>query len=173
MGRPSILRVPASPLCAGLVLLATARAQATPEIRVQDCPDALVRALPALVNLEIDVLLRERGSSQNPPDEVAIRCSGDRVFLEVTVGSSRRESSLELRDLLPEHRARAVALATAELVHAMSAREPASPAATAKTKASEPSPTPQPTDDRHFTPEPGPPREPSRPLLAAGVLALW
>jgi hypothetical protein len=173
MGKPALLRVPAWPLCAGVVLLATARARATPEIRVQDCSEALVRALPALINLEIDVLLRERGPSRSPPDDVAVRCSGDRVFLEVTLGATRRASSLELGELLPEHRARAVALATAELVHAMSPREPSSPAPTRKTRAPEPAPTSRPLDDRNFAPEPSPSRERSRPLLAAGVLAFW
>jgi hypothetical protein len=173
MGKPALLRVPVWPLCAGVVLLAAARASATPEIRVQDCPDAIVRALPALINLEIDVLLRERGPSRSPPDHVAVRCSDDRVFLEVTLGATRRASSLELGELLPEHRARAVALATAELVHAMSPREPSSPAPTPKTAAPKPPPTSQPPDDRNFTPEPGQHRERSGPLLAAGVLALW
>ena len=173
MGKPALLRVPAWPLCACVVLLATARASAKPEIRVQDCSEALVRALPALINLEIDVLLRERGPSRSPPDDVAVRCSGDRVFLEVTLGATRRASSLDLGELLPEHRARAVALATAELVHAMSPREPSSPAPTRKTRAPEPAPTSQPPDDRKFTPKPSPPRARSGPLLAAGVLALW
>jgi hypothetical protein len=173
MGNSSILRVAAWPLCAGWVLLATARADATPQIRVQHCTEALVGALPAVINLEIDVLLREHGPSRNPPDEVAIRCSGDRVLLEVILGSARRESSLDLSQLAPEHRARAVALATAELVHAMSPREPSGTAPTAETGAPEPAATSRPPDERTFTPDPGPPREPSRPLLAAGALVLW
>jgi hypothetical protein len=173
MGKPTLLRVAARLLSAGSVLLATARASAAPEIRIEHCSAALVRALPAIVNLEIDVLLRERGPSRNPPDDVGIRCSGDRVFLQVTRGTTRRESSLDLTELSPEHRARAIALATAELVHAMSLREPASPAPTAKTRAPKPDATSRPPDDRTFTPIPGPPSEPSRPLFAAGLLALW
>ena len=143
MGKPTLFRVAAWLLSAGWVLLATARASAAPEIRIQHCSAALVRALPAIVNLEIDVLLRERGPSRNPPDGVAIRCSGDRVFLEVTRGTTRRESSFDLTELAPEHRARAIALATAELVHAMSPREPSSPAPTAKTEAPKPAATSQ------------------------------
>jgi hypothetical protein len=155
----------------GLVWLTAARARASPEVQVERCPEAIERALPAVVNLEIDVLLRERGRTRNPPDRVAIRCSGDHVFLSVTLASTQRESSLDLAELAPEHRARAVALAAAELVDAMSPSSP--PAESTPETAAKKTPARPPLDDRSFTappPESGPRR---RPTLGVGVLAEW
>jgi hypothetical protein len=155
----------------GLILATTARAHASPEVQVERCPEAIERALPAVVKLEIDVLLRERGPTRNPPDRVAIRCSGDQVFLSITLDSTERESSLDLAELAPAHRARAVALAAAELVDAMTPRPPPAPPPP-ETEAKKSS-APPPPDDRSFG---APPPEPSahpRPTLSAGVLAEW
>jgi hypothetical protein len=89
-----------------------------PQIQVSDCPEEL----PAVVKLEVDVLLRERGPTHAAPERIAIRCAEERAQIAVTMAGVSRESSIELGVLAPEHRARAVALAAAELVHSMSSR---------------------------------------------------
>src|SRR5688572_3699812 len=118
---------------------AAARAQASvsspePELEVEGCPEGPTSPLPALVKLEIDVLLRERGPTRAPPDRIAIRCAEEWARIEVTMQGERRESSIDLGALTPDHRPRAIALAAAELVHSMSNRPvrtpPAKPAAT-------------------------------------------
>jgi len=159
-----------------LTLLASERAQAeaslppsAPDVEVTDCPAELASPLPAAVRLELDVLLRERGATRAPPDRVSLRCAGERVRIEVTMSSAKRESSLDVGALSPDHRARAIALATAELVHSMSMGVPEAPppAVPAKaTKVTEPAPTEQ--EVSH------PPRRGwQRSSLAVGGVAQW
>lgn len=102
-------------------------------VRVTGCADEMASALPALVSLEIDVLLRER-AAREAPERIAVRCDDDAAQIEVALAGGRRTSTIALGALAPEHRARAVALAAAELVDAMSrpapvAAQPAAPAA--------------------------------------------
>jgi hypothetical protein len=104
-----------------------ARAQAAatePGFRIQvaDCPEEIASRLPAVVKLEIDVLLRERGPTRVPPESIAFRCEEDKAHIEVTMGGSSRSSNIDLRALSSEHRARALGLAAAELVHSISSQ---------------------------------------------------
>lgn len=108
---------------------------AEPEVEVAACPTELASPLPAAVKLELDVLLRERGAARAPPDRVSIRCAGDRVRIEVTMQGASRESSIDVGALSADHRARAIALATAELVHSMSSSVPEAPPPVAPPKA--------------------------------------
>jgi hypothetical protein len=95
-------------------------------IHVVDCPDEVGARLPAFVKLEIDVVSRESGASGAPPESVAFRCEGDAARIDVSLGRATRSSTLDLSKLAPDHRARAMALAAAELFHSMSG-EPAEP----------------------------------------------
>jgi hypothetical protein len=113
----------------GLVILSAffARAQAPlPEsglrVRVANCADDLAGRLPSVVKLEIDVLLRERGPTRSPPETIAVRCEEEKAHIEVTLDGASRASTIDLHALAAEHRARAVGLAAAELVHAMAGR---------------------------------------------------
>ncbi len=154
----------------GLLLAAllscAATARAAPALRVSDCPATLSESLPTTVELEIDVLMRELGASSARPEEVTIRCDEDRAFIAVRLHGATRESNLDLAPLAPEHRARAVALAAAELVHSLSKHtdERAHPAPSTPPAAPPPAP-------RRLEP---PPRSPApRSTLAAGALAEW
>jgi hypothetical protein len=89
-------------------------------IQVANCDPGFTARVPAVVKLEIDVLLRERGPTRSPPESIAVRCEEERARIEVTMEGSTRASTIDLHVLAAEHRARAVALAAAELVHAMS-----------------------------------------------------
>jgi hypothetical protein len=153
----------------GLVWSAAARAQtsrpdADTYVRVESCSEQLRAELPAVVKLEIDVLLRERGPTRAPPERIVIRCRDERAQIEVTLGGASRESSIDVGQLAAEPRARAVALAAAELVHAMSSQTPAQ-------KAPEPALT-QPAPAAARTLEP-PRRSLPRPALLAGGVAEW
>jgi hypothetical protein len=137
-------------------------ARAEPRIEVADCPDGQSTTLPALVKLEIDVLIRERGPARAPPDHIVIRCTAERVHLEVAMRGRVQDSSIVVGALAPDHRPRAIALAAAELVHSMSNRPERAPP-----KPAAPAPPPS-----------GPPLEHEnsawrRPALAAGVLTTW
>lgn len=111
-----------------LLFPAGARAEATPSesgrlrLRVADCAEELTGRLPSIVKLEIDVLLRERGPARSPPESITVRCEEEKAHIEVTLGGSSRTSTIDLHVLAAEHRARAVALAAAELVHALAGR---------------------------------------------------
>jgi hypothetical protein len=94
-------------------------------VEVVNCSEGFADRLPAIVKLEIDVLLRERGPAQSPPEKIAVRCADERAHIEVTMGGAARASTVDLRQLAADHRARAVALAAAELVHAMAGGPPA------------------------------------------------
>lgn len=163
-------RLRARALTLALLWPAALRAQGTvsspePRIEATGCPDDPSNPLPALVKLEIDVLLRERGPTRAPPDHIAIRCADERARIEVTIEDRIRDSSIDLSALTPDHRPRAIALATAELVHSMSSR-PVEP------------PPPKPAAPTPAVSE-GPPLEHSqqtawqRPTLAVGGLATW
>ena len=90
--------------------------------QVANCPEELASRLPAVVKLEIDVLLRERGPTRVPPESIAFRCEEDSAHIDVTMGGSSRSSIIDLRALASEHRARALGLAAAELVHSISSQ---------------------------------------------------
>jgi hypothetical protein len=132
---------------AGLVMLCAfvARGQAvSPEsglrVQVANCAEDLAARLPSVVKLEIDVLLRERGPTRSAPENISVRCDEEKAHIEVTLGGSNHASTIDLHVLAAEHRARAVALAAAELVHSMAARprpadappNPAAPPATSR-----------------------------------------
>jgi hypothetical protein len=86
---------------------------------VEGCPDEIAANLPAGVKLEIDVLLREHGTTAGRPERIAVSCDEDGARITVAMGASSRSSTVSLGALAAEHRARAIALAAAELVHAM------------------------------------------------------
>jgi hypothetical protein len=163
-------RLRARALALALFLPAELRAQGSasspsPRIEVTGCPDGPSSPLPALVKLEIDVLLRERGPSGVPPELIAIRCVEERARIEVAMQGRSRDSSIDLGALTPDHRPRAIALAAAELVHAMSNRPadvppPKAAATTAPKNDAPPLEHPEPTAWQ-------------RPALAIGGLATW
>jgi hypothetical protein len=97
-------------------------------VDVVNCTEGFADRLPAIVKLEIDVLLRERGPAQSPPEKIAVRCEDERAHIEVTMSGGARASTVDLHQLAADHRARAVALAAAELVHAMAGGPPAAAA---------------------------------------------
>ena len=155
-----------------LVLLwpAALRAQATasiPELHIEvtGCPDGSSSSLPALVKLEIDVLLREPGPTHAPPDHITIQCVEDSARITVTMQGQLRDSRIDLGALTPDHRPRAIALAAAELVHSMSNRPvevpPPKPAVAA------------PPLDESPALEPARRTAWQRPTLAVGGVATW
>jgi hypothetical protein len=144
---------------------APARAQ---NVQVATCPEELAARLPAVVKLEIDVLLRERGSTHAPPESVAVRCEDEVVRIEVTLEGASRRSSIDLHALASEHRARAVGLAAAELVHAMASRAPEPPPSPPPPSPPPPAPI-APAQPERPAPTP-PPRASARPALFAGAL---
>ena len=160
----------------GLVLLFPFCARAEPQrtesalrMQVTGCADDVAGRLPSLVKLEIDVLLRERGPARSQPDNIAVRCEAQTARIEVTLDGATRASTIDLHALAEEHRARAVALAAAELVHAMAAQPrapeaPPTPPATPPTTRAEP--------DRSQAEAP-PRRSSARPALLVGGLAEW
>jgi len=89
------------------------------DVRVQDCPPDLAERLPAVVQLEVRVLVRERRASGPFVQRIDVRCEGDTARIDATVGGARRTSSVDSRGVAPEHRARALGLAAAEIVDAM------------------------------------------------------
>jgi hypothetical protein len=135
-------------------------ATAEPQIEVTDCPDGTASPLPALVKLEIDVLLRERGPTRVPPDHIAIRCAAERARIVVSMQGRVQESSIDVGALAPDHRPRAIALAVAELVHSLSNRPDEAPAQPAAPAPRELAPQPEKAAWR-------------RPTLAVGGLAVW
>ena len=159
-----------------LLCAAGARAEAAGSsgLRVENagCPEAIVPGLAAGVKLEIEVLMRERGPAGASPDSIAIGCDESAARIAVTMAGARRESTVDLGALAPEHRARALALAAAELVHAMDSAPAAetpraadAPAATIARPVNPPAPP--------AAPEPAPPAARARPELLAGGLAEW
>jgi hypothetical protein len=176
-------------LTALLLFDVSAHAQAAasePTLRVQvvNCPDELASRLPAVVKLEIDVLMRERGPTRAPPENIGVRCEDDRARIDVTMGAVSRASIVDLRALASEHRARAIALASAELVHSLSREAPSAdlpaehssernverPAAPAQVPTS--SPRPERSDRAELAAsEPGPITSPARRLVLVGGLA--
>jgi hypothetical protein len=138
---------------------------------IANCPEEIASRLPSIVKLELDVLMRERGPVRTLPDRVEFRCEDDAARIEVTSGASSRSATIRYRNLLPEHRARALALAAAELVHGMFI-----PPASADT-ASSPAPSPVPSASTNASDTP---REPvvlapapavARPAVFVGGLA--
>jgi hypothetical protein len=115
------------------------------------------------VKLEIDVLLREHGATRDRPQRIDIRCAGSGAHIEVTLDGASRDSTLEIGALAPEHRARAVALATAELVHSLANRSAAAGKAVAPDAKPMPA-TPPPLSSNTQTPR-------ARPALFLGGLA--
>ncbi len=107
----------------GLAVSWTARAHAAAEVDLQvevaNCPEEIASSLPAGVKLEIDVLRREHGPTGAFPERIAVRCDNAGAEITVVMGGAGRTSSVDLGGLAAEHRARALALAAAEMVHAM------------------------------------------------------
>jgi len=156
-----------------LLCAAGARAEAAGPsgLRVENagCPEAIVPGLAAGVKLEIEVLMRERGPAGASPDSIAIGCDESAARIAVTMAGARRASTVDLGALAPEHRARALALAAAELVHAMDS----APAAAAPSAADTPTATIARPAGPPAAPEPAPPAARARPELLAGGLAEW
>jgi len=159
----------------GLALFwaAGGRAQAASKIdlpvQVTSCPEEIAASLPAGVKLEIDVLFREHGPTRTPPDRIAVRCEDAGAEITVAMGGVSRTSTVDLGGLAPEHRARALALAAAELVHAMiSAPAPDTPPPAPPPPAATVSPSPAlPAIEASATPAR------ARPALLVGGLAQW
>ena len=108
----------------------SAAAPAPPALRVDVTGCPATRSRPTCRRSQAwksDVLLHERGPNQGPPDSVAVLCTESTAHIEVTLAGARRTSTMELGALAADHRARAIALATAELVGALSGW-PAAPA---------------------------------------------
>ena len=133
-----------------------------------NCDPGFTARIPAVVKLEIDVLLRERGPTRSPPENIAVRCEEEKARIEVIMEGSSRASTIDLHVLAAEHRARAVALAAAELVHAMSA-EPRAPEAP---PASPATPSISRAEPDRSAPDASPRGSPG-PALFVGGLAEW
>ena len=136
-------------------------------VHVTNCDEGLASRLPSVVKLEIDVLLRERGPTRSPPENVAVRCDAEKAHIEVTLRGSSRASIIDLHVLAADHRARAVALAAAELVHAMSGQP--------RTAEAPPNPAPPPSRAELDRPALDASRRSSSrgPTLLAGGLVEW
>jgi hypothetical protein len=149
-------------------------------ITIAGCSDELTTSLPALVSLEVDVLMRERGAKRAPPETVAVRCgggAGDQVVIEVARSGARRESTVALAGMAPEHRARALALAVAELVDALAAAAPQvppasqAPASPSVPQPSAPAASPVPVQaERTADPPAAPPAVRSSSVLVGGTV---
>jgi hypothetical protein len=137
------------------------------QVQVVSCPEEIAASLPAGVKLEIDVLFREHGPTPTPPDRIAVRCDDAGAEITVAMGGVSRTSTVDLGALAAEHRARALALAAAELVHAMiSAPAPEAP------PPAPPPPVSLSTPARPATDAPAPPSR-VQPTLLVGGLAQW
>ena len=154
------------------VLVAGAETPSPPSalrVEVVNCAEGFADRLPSNVKLEIDVLLRERGRTRSTPEKIAVRCEAEKAHIEVTVDGSSRASTIDLHQLAADHRARAVALAAAELVHAMAAGPP--------TTEAPPNAAPMPTITRPQPDRPLPDASSHRslpaPSLLLGGLAEW
>ena len=159
----------------GLAFSGAARAQAAAEVdfqvQVANCPEEIAASLPAGVKLEIDVLRREHGPTRAMPERIAVRCDDAGAEITVAMGGAGRTSTVDLGGLAAEHRARALALAAAEMVHAMiGAPVPEAPPATPPPATSPPvvslSTAPP------LTASPAPPAR-ARPTLLVGGVAQW
>jgi len=138
-------------------------------VEVANCAEGFAGRLPSLVKLEIDVLLRERGPTRSPPEKIAVRCEEEKAHIEVTLDGSSRASTIDLHQLAPEHRTRAVALAAAELVHSMAGGPPT---ADPPSNASAMPPVSRAQMDRP-APDASPRRSSQEPTLLVGGLAEW
>jgi hypothetical protein len=166
--RQTIWRSPASALVLLLASATVARAQGAVDagyaIQVEGCPGEIAAHLPAGVKLEIDVLLREHGTTAAGPERVAVSCDAAGAQITVAMGGASRRSTVSLDALAAEHRARAIALAAAELVHAMIGALP-------------PDPRPPPTVAAPAAPTPAADSSASsadgEPAVLVGALAQW
>ncbi|HWA72956.1 MAG TPA: hypothetical protein VG937_11495 [Polyangiaceae bacterium] len=145
--------------------LTSAGGSRSTDLSISNCSDELAESLPAVIQLEIDVLLRESGPSRAPPERISIQCSASRVTIVVSQASTAAESSLDIAALAPDHRARAVALAAAELAHSLSHRSELPPAP--------PKSQPEPTSATAKPTEAAPPARKSPPIVLLGGLAEW
>jgi hypothetical protein len=143
-------------------------------VQVTGCADEVASALPSLVSLEIDVLLRERGATRAAPDNISVRCTDDAAHIEVALAGARRGSTIALGALAPEHRARAVALAAAELVDALSARAAAPPGDATSTPTPAPvAPATPPDEAARAAADASSPRPGARRAVLVGAAAEW
>lgn len=139
--------------------------------RVSDCGSELADALPSVVGLEVDALLREHGLAA-PPESVAIQCNGDRAQITVSLHGTTRDTIVDLGQLAAPHRARAIALAAAELLHSLASagQATARPRAAAASEARPRSPTrAAPTETTPLVPH----RPFPAPALLIGALGEW
>jgi hypothetical protein len=136
---------------------------------VGNCDPGFTARVPAVVKLEIDVLLRERGPTRSPPENIVVRCEEEKARIEVTMEGSTRASTIDLHVLAAEHRARAVALAAAELVHAMSG-QPRTPEVRANSPAT---PSISVAEPDRTAPSTSPRGSSRGPTLLMGGLAEW
>lgn len=135
-------------------------------VDVVDCTESFAARFPSILKLEIDVLLRERGQTRSP-ERIAVRCQEEKAHIDVTLGGVNRGSTIDLRRLTAEHRARAVALAAAELAHAIAAP----PASQAPAPPAPPPPIAPPQADRPI--DSASPRSSHVPALLVGGLVQW
>jgi hypothetical protein len=169
VARPTMRPRPVSVLVLGLLSATGARAEGAVDagyaIQVEGCPDEIAANLPAGVKLEIDVLLREHGTTDTRPERVAVSCDEAGAQITVAMAGASRRSTVSLDALAAEHRARAIALAAAELVHAMIGAPPPEARPPPPTVAA--SSAARPAADSFAPPSVG------RPTLLVGALAQW
>jgi hypothetical protein len=169
--RPRAAALIAALTCA---LRAHAAAVTAPElpVRVAGCADEMASALPALVSLEIDVLLRER-AARAAPESIVVRCDDDAAQIDVALAGEHRASTIALGALAPEHRARAVALAAAELVDAMSRPAPVAAQPAAPAPATPAAPARPPEAVASGASSAAPRSMAARPAVLLGAIAEW
>ncbi len=115
-----------SPRASVLALLAcaawlgtTARAHALElALQVRECPDLPEKRVQALMELELSAQVTEPAPAQRSAAVVTVSCAGDQVRIDVadTTTSKIVSRTFTLTEREPDVRARAVALAAAELV---------------------------------------------------------
>ncbi|HET9931065.1 MAG TPA: hypothetical protein VFQ35_10275 [Polyangiaceae bacterium] len=142
--------------------------------RISNCPNELASALPSVIRLEVDALLRERGLA-SPPESVAVQCEGDSARITVSAGGATRDTNVDLSPLAAPHRARAVALAAAELLHSLAnaADDEASKAPSPAPPPTKPPPRPTTSTSPPSTPAPPPRHASTAPALLVGALGEW
>ena len=112
------------------------------------------------------MLLREHGTTDTRPARIVVSCEEGGAEITVAMGDASRTSTVSLGALAAEHRARAIALAAAELVHAMIGAPPPAARPPPPTVAAL-SATAAPAADSPAMPVVG------RPALLVGGLAQW
>ena len=110
------------------------------------------------------------GPTRAMPERIAVRCDDAGAEITVAMGGAARTSTVDLGGLAAEHRARALALAAAEMVHAMiGAPVPEAPQATTPAA---PPPAVSLSTAPLATDSPAPPPR-AQPTLLVGGVAQW